>query len=372
MSRKGVEAKTRGDPEAVRRYKELSDENGLLPVKVTPFYRIKIDEELSALGREGGPLFRAAYPTEEKLGLRVPGEVADFVDCGGNTACDGRIIRKYRDRLLFCPTLRCFGHCMYCFRQKLLRESADGGEENESKARIEESLLALVAYIKSDRDIKELIISGGDPLTLGAGRLGMIMERIRSSTAVRDIRVHTRAIVYEPEAFGRDMIAMLTAFKPRLVFHIVHPYELCDRVRSSADELGRKGIPLYNQFPILRKVNDHPFVIRSLLSELDRMHVRNLSIFFPEPVYFSACFRIPLRRIFRIMDEINLDSPAWINSTRWCQDTAWGKVRREDLLRFENGDAVFGRQGREIRVPDFPGELDEAGDPKVMMWRDPS
>ncbi|WP_434524781.1 radical SAM protein [Photorhabdus asymbiotica] len=344
--------------------------DNLLPIKVTRFFQQKIDEEVAALGHTEGPLHRMIYPTKERLLVRAPGEVADFVDDRENMPEDapGNIIQKYQNRMLFMPTSTCVSHCQYCFRQDVLSEQHETG-----KTELDKAILELGSYLSTHPDIQEVILSGGDPMTLPMESLQSIISVIKSHAQVKSIRIHTKTISYFPQVFKSDeKLRFLASAGVRLVFHLTHPYELCEVVRKTIKRIQDTGIRCYNQFPILRQINDHPEVLRRHLETLDCLGIRNLSVFIPDPINFSAPFRINLARLVNIINELNWRSPSWINSTRFVMDTKVGKVRREDMTHYdaERGIAIFERDGKTIHYPDFPANLDIPGEIKTMLWKD--
>ncbi|RWP94220.1 radical SAM protein [Mesorhizobium sp.] len=352
-------------------FNAISIREGLLPVKVTPFYERKIKEEVETLSSHLGPLHRASFPTRDRISLRAPNEVRDFVDDRSNALGDASktsMIRKYANRLLFLPTPKCFGHCQYCFRTDVLTENNAIGQPNGQSA----DLHQLLEYLDTHPEVTEVILSGGDPLVLSTSRLGAIIEGIRSVPSVKSIRIHTRAIVYEPDAFTFDKIDLFARHNIRVVFHIVHPYEICHEVSEKVAELRERGVRLYNQFPLLRNTNDHHLVLNRLLGLLDEIGVRNLSIFIPDPINFSAAFRMRLSRVWQIADHLNFTSPSWINSTRFVFDSNGGKVRRENYVATNSVSdaAIFVRDGKPIPFPDFPEHLDVPGKIEFMLWRE--
>lgn len=348
-------------------YGRLAAAERLLPIKVTAFYQRKIDREVAALGHRNGPLHRVLYPSAERLVLRAPGEVADFVDDHANMAAPDSVIRKYRDRVLFTPTPVCAAHCQYCFRQDLLSEQHGRGRPD-----LEAKLAALLAYLDAHPEVGEVILSGGDPLSLGTAALARILAALRARPQLGSIRLHSRALVFAPRVFDDPRkIAVLAEAGVRLVFHIVHPYELCAEVTAAIARLTGAGISCYNQFPLLRHINDHVDVIALLLRRLDELKLRNLSIYAVDPVKHSAAYRVSLTRLFALQDALFETTPSWINATAFTFDTPWGKVRREHLVAWDRaaGLATFRRAGRDIPYHDLPAELDRPGDPKVMLWQ---
>jgi len=345
-------------------YDRLRKDNLLLPIKISNFYQKKLSKEIKQLGNYSGPLCRAVYPSIGKLTLKAPLEVADFVEDEDNvTSNTKQIIQKYNNRLLYLPTYVCVANCQYCFRQDFLSKEKD---------RDDESLFELIDYLNDNPHVNEVILSGGDPLILSYKKLKKIIESILKHTQVSNIRIHTRSIIYNPNLLTKEKLELFQSMNIRLVFHIIHPYEICNIVEQKIKECNNYGIRLYNQFPILRHINDHYEVLLKLLTKLDDLHIRNLSIFIPDPIKFSAIFRLRLERLFNIIDELNLNSSSWINSTRVVLDTKIGKVRRDNILKYDddNNIIIFKRNGKEVIYPDLQKEIDIAGDVTIMLWQD--
>ena len=348
------------------KYLKLCERHGLLPIKTTNFFQQKVSSEIDALNSTDGPLYRIVYPSDERIELIVPGERYDSVGDVDNMVCDtgNSIIRKYDDRIIFIPTNECVGHCQYCFRQSVLCNSF-------SNYSFQYKLDNLTNYLEKNEKITEVILSGGDPLILQTQSLAAIFKRLNKLSHIENIRIHTRALAYAPELLNDDeKLNLFAQNNVRLVFHFVHPYEICNKVIKVINKINDYKIRCYNQFPMLRKINDHPDVIIKLLNILDNLYVRNLSVFYPDAVAYSAAFRISFKRIFEIIDKINWHEPSWINAVKFTLDTAIGKVQRENLVVLDNKKnvAIFSRDGKTIEYPDFPKELDEAGELNILMW----
>lgn len=355
------------DPAVLADYQQLAQRERLLPVRVTPHYRRLVAEELEALGDSSGPLYRVVYPTIDRLSLRAPGESVDFVDDRANMPGGSEvIIHKYRDRALFLVTDQCAAHCMYCFRQDVIVDQA-GRDRVPLDARVDDA----IRYLRAHPEISEVILSGGDPVNLSPRELTTIFERLKAETSVQNFRVHTRNAVFAPTLFTDSLCSTLAAHNVRLVLHVVHPYELDNEARAAIQRLGDHRVRCYSQFPILRGINDHPAVLRKLLLDLDDLRVRPLSLFVADPIHYSATYRIPLRRLFSIVDEINTSTASWVNAVRLVLDTPVGKVRREDIVRWnaDDGRVVFTRDGHEIVYPDLPLELDVPGVLTTLLWK---
>ncbi|MBI5346023.1 MAG: radical SAM protein [Chlamydiae bacterium] len=345
------------------RFSKLAQNKRLLPIKISSFYQKKIDEEVEKLGHFDGPLHHVGYPSLERITLSSKEETANFVDDKGNMKEGEFIVQKYVDRILFLVTHNCIANCQYCCRQDILCE------KNEEPS-LDQKLSLLENYVRGRPSIKEVILSGGDPLALPFFELKTIIDRLKSLN-LESIRVHTRSIVYNPFVFTDDKLRLFKESDVRLVFHIVHPYEICMEVEKTIYKIVDHKIRCYNQFPLLRGVNDHSEVLIKHLKLLDKLFVRNLSIYMPEPISHSMSFRIHLARMFKIIDEVNKKTPSWVNATRFVLDTPIGKVRREDLKRYEPGKfAIFERDQKEIKYLDLPEELDKPSDLKILLFKE--
>ncbi|MDR2601922.1 MAG: radical SAM protein [Spirochaetaceae bacterium] len=342
-------------------YADTAREKGLLPVKVTDFYLKKVREETAAIG-SGGPLYKTVFPTPERLLLFAKNETDDFIDEESNTPLDGApyIIQKYADRLAFLTCSECFAHCQYCFRTyKFTKES------NKRDVSLEEKIQTAREFLKKRPGVKEVILTGGDPLTLCESALECVFSALKE----RGIRIHTRAVVWKPEIFTDGIIRLLKKYGVRIVFHINHPYEICEVVEDKIEKMRREGVRMYAQFPLLRGINDCAVVITELLEKLDSLYVRPLSVFITEPNKFSASFRVSFSRIEEIIDYVNWRTPSWINAARFVLDTKIGKVRRENIIEKKGDKIIFEREGKKVIYTDFPQEIDEKGVEEMLLWK---
>lgn len=351
-------------------YAGLAGSRRLMPVKVSAFYRRKLDEEAGVLGHREGPLNRLMYPSLDRLTLNDAAEVEDHVQDRSNMpeGFEGRLIHKYPDRLLFMPTEQCLSNCLYCFRQDVLND----GWRNKTPATEDGFLQRVVGYISHHPAITELIFSGGDPLMLKDEAFAKLVDHFSGLQQLRSLRLHTRAPIFDPRSLTPSKMETLRRGRVRTVLHIVHPYELCAQVRERLRLAQEIGVRLYNQFPMLRGVNDHVEVLKHLLVDLDVLDIRNLSVFYPEPVLHSACYRVRLGRFFELARRLRLESPAWNHATRFCVDTAIGKVTIEDRVQEDSSAEVyhFERAGRRMVMKDLPPGMDIPGKIETMLWRD--
>lgn len=331
----------------------------ILPIKVPPHYRRLVERERALLGRTDGPLNSVVYPKSDKFTAFAPGEVVNFVEDYAHMprGLERVIVHRYPGKLLFFPSQRCFGHCQYCFRPDVTADGAHGPpEDNLSDRTIEK----VAAYLKLHPHVREVILSGGDPLVCETERLQRAVSRFLDVPSVQWCRLHTRAPVYEPSAVTGEVLDFLAGGRVRLVIHAVHPYEISPETVEVLEKVRRRGIAAFNQFPLLRGINDHPAAVMELAYRCAEHNVGMLSMFIADPIRYGAAYRLRLQRVFDIADEVFFRGEAWISNFRVCLDSRIGKVKREHIVSRDPGrdTYVFARQGRQVIYHDIPAEMD--------------
>ena len=215
-------------------------------------------------------------------------------------------------------------------------------------------------------NVKEVILSGGDPLSVGYENLSYVLENLKEW----NVRIHTRSIVYDPSIIDNKIIELLSKYNVRLVFHINHPYEICETVEEKIKKIHQNNIKMYAQFPLFRGINDNSEVLIKLLTKMDELYIRPLSIFIPDPISYSAIFRISCKRIIEIMNDVNWKTPSWINSVRFVMDTTIGKVRRENIIEWNDNCIIFSRDGKKVKYFDLDDNIDVPSDLKKLLWKE--
>ena len=207
-----------------------------------------------AEGPGGEPIRRMGIPDPIEA-LADPGDLVDPV--GERLRHDAPfIVRKHRERVILLVTARCHFYCRFCFR----RSFPDGAHEDPSRAQ----LAAALDWIRGETDIREVILSGGDPLVLPDERLLQLVHELSDIPHVRTLRVHSRAPVHEPSRITALLVAALTAGKPLwLVTHFNHAVELTDASRAAIALLLEGGVPVANQSVLLHGVNDNAAMLPS-------------------------------------------------------------------------------------------------------------
>ncbi|MBL9003170.1 MAG: KamA family radical SAM protein [Myxococcales bacterium] len=186
-----------------------------------------------------------------------------------------RLVHRYPDRVLLMPTYRCAVYCRHCFRKETV-------DDEDARFRLS-SLEPALSYIAEHAEIREVIVTGGDPLVLSNAQLAQLRSRLDAIPHLRLLRVHTRLPVVQP---SRVTAGLVRAFKGRLmvciVTHFNHPREISEPTVVAARTLREAGFMLLNQTVLLRGINDDPQTLQTLFREL----VYTLGI---KPYYLHHC-----------------------------------------------------------------------------------
>ncbi|MEN3007960.1 lysine 2,3-aminomutase [Pseudothermotoga sp.] len=238
-----------------------------LRMAITPYYASLMDPE-----DPNCPIRKQAVPTVRELNISEE-EMVDPLHEDVDSPVRG-LTHRYPDRVLFLVTDQCAMYCRHCTRRRF------AGETDAPLAR--EYIDAAIDYIKQNKKIRDVLISGGDPLTLSDERLEEIISRLRSIEHVEIIRIGTRAPVVLPMRITQSLVSMLRKYHPIwLNTHFNHPKEFTIDSRKALAMLADSGIPLGNQTVLLRNVNDCPRIMKELVHELVKNRVR--------PYYIYQC-----------------------------------------------------------------------------------
>ncbi len=194
------------------------------------------------------------------------------------------LVHKYKNRLLVPFTGTCAMHCRYCFRRHFDYSSHNGGKEAWPK---------LFAYIRSQPQIDELILSGGDPLAAPDRLLQSFTTKLLEQTRVERIRVHSRLPVFIPQRITEELISwMRLARSPVMVLHINHPAELSEPLADAVSKLSQAGIRVLNQAVLLKGVNDSAEVQAQLCRRLFDMQIQPYYLHLLDPVRGAMHFEV--------------------------------------------------------------------------------
>ena len=213
------------------------------------------------------PIARQFVPDAAELDVQ-PQEMIDPIGDDAHSPVEG-VVHRYPDRVLLKLTPICAVYCRFCFRREMVGP-------DKGKALSAAALSAALDYIRSHRQIWEVILTGGDPLVLSARRLRAVMKELAGIDHVKVLRIHTRVPVAEPARVTAELVrAIKVKRKPTYVaLHINHPCELTPAARAACARLADAGIPLLGQSVLLAGVNDTPEVLGGLMRALVECRIK--------------------------------------------------------------------------------------------------
>jgi lysine 2,3-aminomutase len=288
------------------------------PFLITPYYG-----SLMAEGESGDPLRRQCVPDAREL-EHLPDDSDDPLGESMQSPVPG-LIHRYPDRCLVLVTNRCATYCRHCNRRRLWKKPA----LSLSPGRIQ----TLVEYVASDRRIREVILSGGDPLILGDEVLDHLLKAFRSVPHVEVLRIGSRTPVVLPMRITASLCRVLKRHRPLwFMTQFNHPRELTPESAGACERILEAGVPVSNQSVLLRGINDSFETMRDLVHGLQRISVRPYYLFQCEPVKGTAHFRVDIPRGMDISEKL-WETTAGLCLPRYVVDRP-GSPGKVSLQRF--------------------------------------
>ena len=249
------------------------------------------------------PLLKQILPVAEEL-ESAPGYDKDPLNEIKYQPVPG-LLHKYKGRVLLITTGKCAIHCRYCFRRHFPYTDPDPAKPGWEQA---------LDYISKDPSLSEIILSGGDPLTLPDERLGELIRHIAGISHIKYLRIHSRIPVVLPTRITDTFISLLDTF-PRnkvLVVHVNHPNELGDPAIAAMARLQKSGIFLFNQSVLLRGINDDYRILTELSGKLFNLGIIPYYIHMPDPVEGTSHFAVQDETAKNIMAELRCRLPGYL------------------------------------------------------------
>ena len=207
------------------------------------------------------------------------------------------LVHRYPDRVLFLVTDRCASYCRYCTRSRLV-SNATGYDFHPQFAR-------QIDYVRRNPAIRDVLLSGGDPLLFSDEKLEFLLRQLRAIPHVEFLRIGSRIPIFLPQRITPELCAMLKKYHPLFMsIHANHPRELTIEVRSALALLADAGIPLGNQSVLLRHVNDDATVMRALVQKLLMCRVKPYYLYQCDLISGSAHLRTSVRKGVEIMEAL--------------------------------------------------------------------
>ncbi len=281
---------------SLRKPEQLAMRFGLKPEvvkRIAQFFRVQITPYYASLIRsKGDPFYRQVVPDPAELDNG--GEIDPLAEDKDSPVPS--IVHRYPDRVLFLVSHCCASYCRFCTRKRKV-----GDPTKINPRAIEDG----INYIRDHPEIRDVVISGGDPLMLGDRKLEFILHSLRLIPHVEILRIGTRVPCFLPQRITRRLVKMLQRYHPLYVnVHFNHPDEITPEASRALTLLADAGIPLGNQTVLLRGVNDDPHVMRHLMQKLLTVRVRPYYIYQADYVKGTEHFRTPVEKGLEIMEAL--------------------------------------------------------------------
>jgi lysine 2,3-aminomutase len=323
----------------------VSQHAGSLPVGITPYYA-------SLMGRNDPQeaLRRTHIPIGDEY-IRHPGEADDPLGEDHDSAVPG-LVHRYPDRVLFLTTGFCSTYCRYCTRSRMVGEA--GGEYHFSVSQWDRAL----EYIEAHTEVRDVLLSGGDPLTLADEKLDYLLGRLRKIRHVEFVRIGSKVPVVLPMRITKSLVRMLRKYHPLwMSIHATHPRELTPETTEAFARLADAGIPLGSQTVLLRGINDSVDTMKELVHGLLMRRVRPYYLYQCDPITGSAHFRTPVEKGLEIIKGLRGHTTGYAVPTYVID--APGGGGKIPLLP----DYVAGRDGDDLLLRNFEGNVYRYPDP---------
>ena len=316
----------------------------MLPVGVTPYYMSLIDPD-----DPQQPLRKTVVPTTAEF-TRMPGEADDPLGEDGHSPVPG-LVHRYPDRVLLLPLDFCSTYCRYCTRSRVVGH----GEIVPNEARLD----AIFDYLEQATQVRDVLISGGDPLALSDDRLDAILSRLRSIPHIEFVRIGTKMPAVLPQRITPELCDVLRRYHPLwMSLHFVHPDECTPESSQACGRLADAGIPLGSQTVLLQGVNDDVETMKQLVHRLLMMRVRPYYLYQCDPISGSSHFRTPVSKGLEIIAGLRGYTTGYAVPTYVIDAPGGGgKIPLQP-------DNVVGRDGDDLLLRNFEGKTFRYPDPE--------
>jgi len=343
------------DLSALEKFVALTDEEragctetaALFRLGITPYYLSLIDRDHPCC-----PIRMQAIPTRAEARLR-PGELLDPLG-EDSVRPVSAIVHKYPDRVLLLAVDGCAVYCRHCTRRRITK----GGEAELSKAELRKA----IAYVRAHPEVRDVLISGGDPLLLSDERLEELLAPLHEIPHVEMLRIGTRIPVCLPMRVTPKLARLLRRFAPLyVVTHFNHPKEVTPEARAACELLVDCGVPVENQMVLMRRVNSSARIVRELMHACLRMRVRPYYLHQMDLAQGLEHLRTPLGKGLEILESLRGHTTG-LAVPHFAVDLPGGggkvTLQPDYVLERREGETIFrNRHGKQYRYPE-PEEKD--------------
>lgn len=260
---------------------------GCFPMAITPYILSLMSDEFEC------PIRRQFIPTMEEFKIHT-GDLEDSLDEEKCSPVSG-IVHKYIDRVLFLVSMTCASYCRFCTRNRIV------GERKHFVTDYEEQL----KYIREHIEIRDVLLSGGDPLLLNENKLEYILQELRKMKHIEIIRIGSRVPVVLPMRITKSLVDMLKKYHPLYInIHIEHPKEFTPELHEALNKLHSAEIPLGVQSVILRKINDCPNIMKELYHKCLVERIKPYYLYYCDSVIGAHHFKTTIGKGIEIMENL--------------------------------------------------------------------
>ena len=343
----------------------IKHSKGRLALAVTPYFASLMDPI-----NPNCPIRRQGIPRIEEIHLSKS-EMVDPLGEDTHSPVPG-LVHRYPDRVLLLVTDQCAVYCRYCTRRRLVGSN----ERSITQGNFEEVL----KYLKSHRKVRDVLLSGGDPLLLENERLEEMLSRLRAIPHIELLRIGTRVPVTLPQRITSGLVRMLKKYHPLMIsIHFTHPKEITDQVRRACSELADGGIPLGSQTVLLKGINDKPYIMKKLVQELLKIRVRPYYIYQCDLAMGTEHFRTSVATGIQIMEKLRghttgyavptyvVDAPGGGGKIPLQPDYVVSKGRGKIVLRNYEGKVFEYPEPNIIEFKKTRSTVEEKAVPKKVM-----
>jgi len=321
----------------------LEQAGAKLPVGITPYYMALISPD-----NPDQPLRRTVIPRTAEF-VRSPGEADDPLSEDQDSPVPG-IVHRYPDRVLFLVHDFCSTYCRYCTRSRVVGH----GELKSSFDRLELGL----DYIRRTPTVRDVLLSGGDPLTLSDEKLDWLLAELRKIPHVEFLRIGTKVPVVLPQRITPQLCRVLRRYHPLwMSIHFTHPDECSPEVYGACGRLADAGIPLGSQTVLLKGINDNVETMKRLVHELLKMRVKPYYLYQCDPISGSSHFRTPVSKGLEIIEGLRGHTSGYAVPTFVIDAPGGGgKIPLQP-------NYVVGRDGDDLLLRNYEGGIFRYPDP---------
>ncbi|NLF50125.1 MAG: lysine 2,3-aminomutase [Leptolinea sp.] len=262
----------------------------LFRVDITPYFASLINPD-----DPDDPIRKQVIPTA--------GEIVPFTGMMEDSLAEDRhspvpgLVHRYPDRVLMLVTTQCASYCRYCTRSRIVGDPSSTFSRSDYEAQLD--------YIRKTPQVRDVLLSGGDPLTLAPKVLEELLSKLRDIPHVEIVRIGSRVPVFMPQRVTDELTEILQKFHPLwLNIHVNHPNEITVELEEACEKLSRAGIPLGNQSVLLAGINDCPHIQKQLVQDLVRIRVRPYYLYQCDLVDGAGHFRTPVAKGIEIIEAL--------------------------------------------------------------------